>query len=57
MTWDVRTGPDTRTMFADIALMTAMDEHGDLGNWLDDRIGYYVGLDDDVDEMIEAYND
>lgn len=57
MTWTVQTGPGEYAEFADVALQDALDSRGELGNRLDDRIGYYVSPDDDVDDMIEEYND
>ncbi len=57
MTWSVQTGPGVQTTFADIALHDALDAHGELGNWLDDRIGYYVHPDEDVADAVEEYND
>jgi hypothetical protein len=57
MTWTVRTNPNTWTTFADIALHDALDANGELGNRIDDLVGYYVSPEDDIDEMVEEFND
>lgn len=55
-TWNLEISPYTSAIFADIKLEEALRENGDIGNWIDDRIAFYVSERDDVDSAIEQYN-
>ena len=57
MTGKVEVEPYREELFADVALHDAMDAGGSLGNWLDDKIAYYVSPDEEVQDAIDEYND
>ena len=57
MTWEVEVEPYHKELFADVALHDAMDAGGSLGNWIDDKIAYYVSPEEEVQDAIEDYKD
>ena len=55
--WFVEVEPYHKVLFADCALLECLEEIGGVGNWLDDKIAYYVYPEQDVKEAIDEYND
>lgn len=55
--WHVEVEPYHTELFADCALLTALETVGEVGNCLDDKIAWYVDPDQDVKDAIDEYND
>ncbi len=55
--WKVDTGPGGVALFAEMDLLNALEEGGDVGCNIDDMIGYYVYPEEKIANAIAEYND
>ena len=57
LVWDVEVRPHETVLFADVRLLSAIEEHGEAGCRLDDQIAYYADPDEKVADAVEQYLD
>ena len=53
--WDVEVRPHETVLFADVRLLSAIEENGEAGCSLDDKVAYYADPDEKVADAVEQY--